>query len=66
MPVLRAKQPIIDALRRRVGGIEAATRKPSGARPAAGAWVCPTFFASGLHEMVGDTLVVHRLENRSP
>src|SRR5688572_23143706 len=55
MSILRAKHPIIEQLRRRVGGIEAATRKPSGERPASGAWVGPEIFASGLHEMVSGT-----------
>jgi protein ImuA len=54
MSVLRHKQSIIQQLRRRVGGIEA-VRAPSTARPAPGAWVNPAIFASGLHEMVGDT-----------
>jgi protein ImuA len=54
MPVLRLKQPIIEQLRRRVGGIDASP-KPSAARQASGEWVSPAIFAGGLHEMVGTT-----------
>jgi protein ImuA len=54
MPVLRAKQPIIETLRRRVGGIEAAG-KPSASRPAPGDWVGPDIFTTGLHEIVGES-----------
>jgi protein ImuA len=54
MPVLRAKQSIVEQLRRRVGGIEA-SGKPSTARPATGQWVNPAMFATGLHEIVGDS-----------
>jgi hypothetical protein len=54
MSVPRRKQSIIQQLRRRISRIEA-NGKPLNPRPASRERIRPAIFASGLHEIVGDT-----------